>query len=102
MTPRECNELYTEWREEGELPRQKIAAAEKPEFWAQLFGRLRGYGGLRWACVRLCDGSSFWGGGWRERVNAKDGTDANKYNLVQICYTIEAGNRVQSKLYWQT
>ena len=38
------------------MPRQKTAAAEKPEFGAQLFGRLRGYGGLRWACVRLCDG----------------------------------------------
>ena len=62
MTPRERNELYTELREEGEPPPQKpgegknarcqraqLRRQHKVEFRAQLFGRLPGYGGLRWA-----------------------------------------------------
>jgi hypothetical protein len=47
-------------------------------------------------------GSSSGGGGRRERVKEKDGTDANKYKLIQICYTIEAGRGVKSMPYWQT
>jgi hypothetical protein len=80
MTPRECNELYTGMREDGESRLKKRAF--KRNFCC-------GY-----RVMVFCIGLG------RNLLDKSDG--ARKYKLMQFCYTEEAFWCVIYRQHWQT